>query len=163
MDCIELGQKLRSQGYDVCIATGCIDLFADRSYLLNEEEASAIADYTEKYGKLEDFSPYMEKGGLNYWLNRDRLFLSGIEREILKELNEEFLDEAIASLDSWEDFDDGKKKRLARLAYEITDMESPRNIFFRFADEVLHQIERENPEYQQMLVNALQGIKEKAK
>lgn len=161
MNHIELGQKLRSQGYDIRVSLGAIDLFADRYYLLSQKEAEAIAQYTDRYGKLENFSPYMEKNGLNHWLNRDRLFLSGIEKEILQELNQEFLDEAIASLKGWESFDDRRKERLARLAYEVVEMENPRDIFFRFADEVLHQVERENPEYRQMMVDALRGIKEK--
>lgn len=159
MDYVELKQKLKSQGYDIQIALGRIYLSADREYILNKGEAIAIAQYTDRYGKLENFSPYMEKNGLNHWLNRDRLFLSGIEKEILQELNQEFLDEAIASLKGWESFDDRRKERLARLAYEVVDMENPRDIFFRFSDEVLHQIERENPEYQRMMVDALRNIK----
>ncbi len=64
---IEVGLQLRKLGYSVRIATGCIDLFADRYYLLSLEEGRALLKYTLTYGKLEDVSPYAERRGLNYW------------------------------------------------------------------------------------------------
>jgi hypothetical protein len=67
----QAGHKLREQGYNVRIASGCIDLFAPRYYLLSEKEAVELVELTEQLGqtvRVEDYA-LRRSGSDQTWFN----------------------------------------------------------------------------------------------